>query len=1375
MRKVIEIFIAAVLNGKRIGVKGIICWAVLVFATAAANPTFGQADTTPTRDNNLAMGNPSRATTAPTDSNNYLLSRSQYTLSYNNSKGMANWVSWHLSAAWKGASVRCNCFTQDSVLPSGYYRASTGNYTGTGFDRGHLCPSDDRDGSDSDNERTFKMTNISPQAPILNQETWGDLEDYSRSLLGLGNELYIIAGGIGTGGSGSGGGTTNTIASGRINVPSYYWKVIVVLPVDSADVRRVATTTRVIAVLMPNNQTVNAHSWDYYRVPVDSIETLTGYDFLSNIDTAIQRIIEARTDAGATNVLAWDFTGANNVATWAATSVNSNLDTAGGALLITRGSGAAGSTGANSFRTAGFQNNGISTANTDYFQIKLKADTGYTLSLFTLDARFNGTGSFCASPGVSAQFAYSLDGTSFTLIGSPFTTIGAPATMSTQTISGVTALQNLSAAQTVYLRYYASGQTTTGGWGFYSFDTGINGLSIGGSVTPLGAISGANAVCVADTATYSHNISGGVWSSSNTGIAVVGSATGVITGVASGTSIITYSIAGSRLTKTITVNPLPNAGTIAGPSSVATGATITLTTGVTGGVWSSSATGIATVAAGVVTGVATGSAIISYAVTNSCGVSVAVKSVTVTSSSIGGIHGVSALCVGASAIFSHDSSGGVWTSSNPAIATVDSATGRLNTLLPGSVVISYTLVSGVATAAVAINPLPAAITGATALCAPSSSALSSASTGGIWTSADRTIATIGSTTGIVSALSNGVAAITYTLPTGCWQTVSVTVSSVAAITGPTGVCVGQSITLSDATPGGLWTSSNPTVARIGSTTGVVTGVAGGTATIVYTVGGCRASSVINTSVLSPISGTLSVCGGGATTLTEVGSGIWTSSDNAVATVGSTTGVVSGISTGTSVISFTLGSGCAAAATVTVSPMSAITGSSTVCTGQSTTLSNSVPGGLWTVTNTLIARIGSATGIVTGIAGGYTNVTYSLGGCRSVTGITVGSIGAVSGAASVCGGQSTAFTCSPSGGVWSSSDPAIATVNTSTGVVAGVTAGSAIITYTLAGGCAVTKTITVNALGAITGGATVCVGQTLALTNSAPGGVWTSSNPTIATIGSASGIVSGIAGGSLSISYTIGACRATTAFTVNRLSPIGGAAAVCEGQTTGLTNVNSGGVWTSSNTAVATIGSVSATVAGIAAGTTVISYTLATGCAATRVQTVNPIVAIGGPTAMCLSAPATLTNAVGGGVWTSNNTTIARIGSASGIATGVTGGATIIVYTIPATGCRVTAPMTVNNCRVANNDALNDKLTLFIVPNPNGGNFMLSGSVPVSVTSQLTISITDIVGRTVYTAQITATDNSINEPISLPQSAAKGTYILSVRGSGHYEVVRFVVE
>ena len=252
------------------------------------------------RDDNMAMGNPSKATTGEDNKDNYLLVKPLYALSYNNSKGMANWVSWHLSTAWRGHVERCNCFMPDESLPESFFKARTSDYTRSGFDRGHLCPSDDRSSNDEENAGTFLMTNMSPQAPVLNQQTWEHLEAYCRKLTTEGNELYIIAGGYGTGGEGKNG-PASSLADGRINVPSNFWKIIVVLPVGDNDIARIDKDTRIIAVDMPNRQNVNEYEWEHYRVTVDDLEAATGYDFLSAVPESIQQAIESRKDDGPVN------------------------------------------------------------------------------------------------------------------------------------------------------------------------------------------------------------------------------------------------------------------------------------------------------------------------------------------------------------------------------------------------------------------------------------------------------------------------------------------------------------------------------------------------------------------------------------------------------------------------------------------------------------------------------------------------------------------------------------------------------------------------------------------------------------------------------------------------------------------------------------------------------------------------------------------------------------------------------------------------------------------------------------------------------------------------------------------------------------------
>lgn len=247
----------------------------------------------------LTLGNPSGATTDAADPANYLLLKPQYALSYHRDRGIPNWVSWHLDADWLGTAPRQDDFRPDPELPAAWYHVGAGSYSGSGFDRGHNCPSADRTRTVADNSATFLMTNMMPQAPRLNQQTWANLEDYCRTLVGQGNELYIICGSYGRGGTGTNG-FMSTLDQGRVTVPARCWKVVVVLPAGDEDARRVAATTRVIAIDTPNDNALSP-GWGTYRTSVDAIEAATGYDLLSAVPAAVQQVVEARVDTGPLN------------------------------------------------------------------------------------------------------------------------------------------------------------------------------------------------------------------------------------------------------------------------------------------------------------------------------------------------------------------------------------------------------------------------------------------------------------------------------------------------------------------------------------------------------------------------------------------------------------------------------------------------------------------------------------------------------------------------------------------------------------------------------------------------------------------------------------------------------------------------------------------------------------------------------------------------------------------------------------------------------------------------------------------------------------------------------------------------------------------
>ncbi len=253
------------------------------------DPRVGQSDRNP----NALLGLPSSATSF--NANDYLINRSQYVMSYNRSKAIPNWASWQLNQSWLGSHPRIP-FEPDDTLPSGWEKVVPNDYTGSGFDRGHVVPAADRNKTAEDSKAVFLMTNIFPQAPDNNQGPWAQLESYCRDLVAQGKELYIVAGGAGEGGKGEKG-VKGAIAQGKVSVPASTWKVVLVSDRPGSGLAGITEQTRVIAVIMPNQQGIKNTSWREYRRSVDQVEELTGYDLFSNIPELIQTAIEAKTDA----------------------------------------------------------------------------------------------------------------------------------------------------------------------------------------------------------------------------------------------------------------------------------------------------------------------------------------------------------------------------------------------------------------------------------------------------------------------------------------------------------------------------------------------------------------------------------------------------------------------------------------------------------------------------------------------------------------------------------------------------------------------------------------------------------------------------------------------------------------------------------------------------------------------------------------------------------------------------------------------------------------------------------------------------------------------------------------------------------------------
>jgi endonuclease G len=151
-----------------------------------------------------------------------------------------------------------------------------------------MCPSGDRTNSVPNNSATFLMTNFVPQISANNQGPWEEFESYCRTLAQQGNEIYIFTGPAGTAG---------TISQGRITVPAVTWKVVIILPNGANDVSRVTRATRAFGIIVPNVPPLDINTpWRNFRVTVNAVENLTGYDFFKTVPKNTQELIENKRD-----------------------------------------------------------------------------------------------------------------------------------------------------------------------------------------------------------------------------------------------------------------------------------------------------------------------------------------------------------------------------------------------------------------------------------------------------------------------------------------------------------------------------------------------------------------------------------------------------------------------------------------------------------------------------------------------------------------------------------------------------------------------------------------------------------------------------------------------------------------------------------------------------------------------------------------------------------------------------------------------------------------------------------------------------------------------------------------------------------------------
>ncbi len=855
------------------------------------------------------------------------------------------------------------------------------------------------------------------------------------------------------------------------------------------------------------------------------------------------------------------------------------------------------------------------------------------------------------------------------------------------------------------------------------------------TVPTVAALTGSDSICVGATTTISSGTSGGSWAMASTFARV--STAGVVNGTSAGNDTVIYSVSNvcgtTSVTKPVTVVALTDAGSITGASSVCIGTTDTLTATVSGGSWSARV-GYVTVPGGEATALTVGTDTVVYTVSGYCGSATATFPITVISTpTLAALTGVDSICVGGSTTISESVTGGTWsaTGSSISVSTAGVVTGVSTGIDTVVYSLSNTCGTSTVTKAITVLTLPSAgsVSGSATLCIGATDTLSTTITGGSWSVLHGYASISG---GVLTGVSTGFDTVVYSVTGFCGTSTTshsfevMTVPYVSAISGVDTLCTSGTHTFTDSVAGGSW---NVAVGHVSVTTGgVVTAVSAGYDTVIYSLsnscGMTNASApvyVMTTPDAGSITCASSVCTGATITAREsVTGGTWSLS-NTHATM--TDSVITGATTGLDTLSYSLTNRCGTSSAthvisvITVPDAGTISGSTALCVGGHTTVSSTTTGGTWSLANAT-ATLSADT--LTAIAYGTETVSYivsnACGADTATLSIAIDSAapvaGSIVGRPDLCVGDTTHYTCIPSGGTWSVTNTAIGTIDAS-GLITVIGEGIDSVIYTVSNACGSNSSMATFAAHAlphsapVTGYDSVCAGGgTITLSTTATGGRWISSQPIFANVDT-TGVVTGNFHGSVDIFYIVSnSCGADTArhhVDINiPAGPIIGADTVCIGLTPSIfIDMTPFGTW----------------------------------------STRNPLVAFAVPL------------------------------TATGTVLGITPGSTYLVYTVR-NACGVTSDsmlITTKNCTADVDQVSNTTEEVFsVTPNPSSGNvnIMLNGDA----TASYTVTLNDVAGRKIATWSLVAGKN--NE-VSI--DAPKGIYFMTADVKGARITKRIVIE
>ena len=209
-------------------------------------------------------------------------------LEWNYAKKANRWTCYQLH---KGNLVqnlkRTDDFAEDTEIPS-QYRSLLTDYSGSGFDRGHLCPSADRQCSSEQNRQTFFLSNMQPQYHAHNGGKWSSLEGYVRTMAeGYCDTLYVVKAAtindVTLNGSKQSG-LLSEMCNGTLYVPAYFYMALLAY-------QKSTDTYQAIGIWTNHSNTANDIVIEY--ITIDELEKRTGIDFFCNLPDDIEEKVEA--------------------------------------------------------------------------------------------------------------------------------------------------------------------------------------------------------------------------------------------------------------------------------------------------------------------------------------------------------------------------------------------------------------------------------------------------------------------------------------------------------------------------------------------------------------------------------------------------------------------------------------------------------------------------------------------------------------------------------------------------------------------------------------------------------------------------------------------------------------------------------------------------------------------------------------------------------------------------------------------------------------------------------------------------------------------------------------------------------------------------